>query len=170
MKQSLRRAAHLFGALALLAALSSGAAATTADESCDVRLTVELTPDVPDASDAGFLSSLLNNHASYRLELVREDDASVLELDLSGPGPEYRCQSVIETMQKDARVRSIRVDSIGQVTTAVTPASFSGSESPDAHMSEGGLDALYWAVHHPRQAWRIVLPIQSSVAEADAMP
>jgi hypothetical protein len=158
------------GALVLLAVLCGSAAAAIADEPCDLRLTVELTPDVPDASDDGFLSSLLNNHPEYRLELLREDDASVVELALSGPGPEYRCQSVIETMRKDARVLSIRVDSIGAVATGLATGSFSGSEPLDEHMSERGLEALYWAAHHPRQAWRIVLPILSSDAAADEKP
>lgn len=170
MKHILRRTARTFGALALFTGLCSGAVAATVDEPCDVRLTVELTPDVPDTSDDGFLSSLLNNHTGYRLELLRQDDASVLELDLSGPGPQYRCQSVIETMQKDARVLSIRVDSIGPGTSGVAPASFSGAESPAEQASEGGLDALYWALQHPQQAWRILLPIQSSDAAADESP
>ncbi|MGO9852761.1 MAG: hypothetical protein ACLPTM_14250 [Steroidobacteraceae bacterium] len=74
-----------------------------------MRLTVELTPDVPNADDAGFLSSLLSNHPEYRLDLLRLDDPSLIELELAGPGPEYLCQSVIETMRKDARVLSIRV-------------------------------------------------------------
>jgi hypothetical protein len=151
--------------------LCGSAAEATADQPCDLRLTVELTPDVPDASDDGFLSSLLNNHPDYRLGLLREEDASVVELALSGPGPEYRCQGVVETMRKDARVLSIRVNSIGAAATGLATGSFSGSESSsDKHMSEGGLDALYWAVHHPRQAWRILLPIQSSDAPADEMP
>jgi hypothetical protein len=65
---------------------------------------------VPNAGDDGFLSSLLNRYSGYRLELLREVDPSVIELDLRGPGPEYRCQNVIELMRKDARVASIRIE------------------------------------------------------------
>jgi hypothetical protein len=79
---------------------------------CAARLTVEVSPSVPRAADDGFLSSLLNNHFTYRLDLLRQDDSSVLEVELTGPGPEYRCQKVIEAMRRDARVQSIQVDSI----------------------------------------------------------
>jgi hypothetical protein len=47
------------GALILAAVLGSNAA--MADPPwCDMRLSVELTPDVPDPRDVGFLSSLLS--------------------------------------------------------------------------------------------------------------
>jgi hypothetical protein len=98
-------------AVALLAALGRPSTAAAQESPCDVRLTVALTPDVPHASDDGFLSSLLNNHIAYRLELLRQDDSSTIEVDLRGPGPEYRCQNVIESMRKDARVESIQVES-----------------------------------------------------------
>jgi hypothetical protein len=98
-------------AVALLAALGRPSPAAAQESLCEVRLTVELTPDVPQASDDGFLSSLLNNHIAYRLELLRQDDSSIIEVDLRGPGPEYRCQNVIESMSKDARVESIHVES-----------------------------------------------------------
>ena len=102
------------GGLALLAIFTvlGGTSRAVADENvCDARLTVELSPSVPRASDDGFLSSLLTNHSAYRLELLRQDDSSVIEVDLTGPGPSYRCQNVVESMRKDARVESIRVAS-----------------------------------------------------------
>jgi hypothetical protein len=55
--------------LLLLALLGSESAAAAPGEDCTARLTVALTPDVPDASDVGFLSSLLGNHPAYRLDL-----------------------------------------------------------------------------------------------------
>jgi hypothetical protein len=78
---------------------------------CDMRLRVELTPDVPDPHDAGFISSLLGNHPDYRLILQREDpdDSSVIALDLSGPGPEAGCREVVTSMRKDARVASVEL-------------------------------------------------------------
>jgi hypothetical protein len=85
---------------------------------CEARLTVELTPDVPDARDAGFLSSLLSNHSDYRLRLLREIDPSLIELNLAGPGPDYLCQNVIEAMRKDGRVLSIDVDPMETQGTA----------------------------------------------------
>ncbi|MBV9724973.1 MAG: hypothetical protein JO299_07340 [Gammaproteobacteria bacterium] len=99
--------------VALLAGLANiQPAAAQEAVACAARLTVEVSPSVPRAADDGFLSSLLNNHFTYRLELVRQDASSVLEVELTGPGPDYRCQKVIEAMRKDARVQSIQVDSI----------------------------------------------------------
>lgn len=111
MKADYRRS---LGAIAaLLTVLLAPHTAVARDAVCDVRLTVELDPDVPDARSDGFLSSLLNRHFNYRLELLRQDDQdpAVLEVELRGPGPQYRCQQVIETMRRDARVQSIRIQS-----------------------------------------------------------
>jgi hypothetical protein len=105
------RASGAVAALAVLAVLGGSSTAAAEEAVCEARLTVELSPGVPSASDDGFVSSLLNNHFSYRLELLRQDGSSVIEVDLTGPGPSYRCQNVIESMRKDARVESIRVES-----------------------------------------------------------
>ena len=166
MKPNWRHLIPAMAVVALMGVLCVKPAGASADEGCDAQLRVELTPDVPDAKDDGFLSSLLNNHPDYRLQLLREDDSSVIELDLSGPGPDYRCQSVIDTMRKDGRVLSISVDSARARTADAIGLPSSGESSP-AHQSELGLGALYWAAHHPRQAWRILLPIQPSDGAAD---
>ena len=68
-------------------------------------------PGAPRASDDGFLSLLLNNHFAYCLDFLRQDGSSAIEVELTGPGPAYRCENVIESMRKDARVESIRVES-----------------------------------------------------------
>jgi hypothetical protein len=75
-----------------------------------MRLSVELTPDVPNPLDSGFLSSLLSNQVSYRLTVRGWRPGSVIVIELTGPGPEYRCQNVVEAMRKDGRVLSINVD------------------------------------------------------------
>jgi hypothetical protein len=99
-------------AVALLALLGNPPRATAQEAAvCAARLTVEVSPSVPKAADDGFLSSLLNNHFTYRLDLLRQEASSVLEVELTGPGPDYRCQQVIDTMRKDARVQSIHVES-----------------------------------------------------------
>jgi len=33
-------------------------------------------------------------------------------------------------------------------------------ESSDLHLSLVGIGSLYWAAHHPKHAWRVLLPIQ----------
>ena len=159
MTPSGRPGAYAVAAVVLLAVVGGRTAWAAPSTPCDLQLTVELTPDVPDASDAGFLSSLLNNHSDYRLELLRQDGPSAIGLDLAGPGPEYLCQSVVETMRRDARVLSVRVDSpeTPTATVVITPAP--GEESR-VHLSRAGVGSLYWAAHHPTEAWRVLLPIQ----------
>jgi hypothetical protein len=95
---------------AMLAALLVTNMAAASPAVCNMRLSVELTPDVPDPLDAGFLSSLLSNQASYQLTLLRRRSGSLIVIELAGPGPEYRCQEVVQVVRKDARVLSIHVD------------------------------------------------------------
>jgi hypothetical protein len=77
--------------------------------SCTMHLSVLLTPDVPNPFDRGFLSSLIGNHPHYQLIARSPDNGSNLDVLLNGPGPNYRCQMVIDAMRKDARVLSIDV-------------------------------------------------------------
>lgn len=95
---------------AMLSALLVNNSAAASPAVCNMRLSVELTPDVPNPLDSGFLSSLLSNQASYRLILRGSRSGSVIVLELAGPGPEYRCQNVVEAMRKDGRVLSIHLD------------------------------------------------------------
>jgi len=170
MSPSKRCAIGAGAILALLALSASNGAAAALATDCEARLTVELTPDVPDASDAGFLSSLLNNHPDYRLNLLREIDPSVIELDLAGPGPDYLCRNVIDAMRKDARVLTIHVDSVeAQATFSVTPPPAEAEEPRTVQVSSGGIGSLYWALRHPGDAWRVVLPIQAGEEPAGAV-
>jgi hypothetical protein len=100
---------HWGGALILAALLGSDAAAAAAPAPCDIRLSVVLTPDVPNPGDVGFLSSLLGDQTGYQLTLRRQRDGSVIVLELTGPGPDYLCRNVVEAMRKDGRVLSVRV-------------------------------------------------------------
>jgi hypothetical protein len=95
---------------AVLAAVLGSCVAAASPAVCNMRLTIELTPDVPDPLDSGFLSSLLNNKVSYRLTLLSQQPGSVIVTELVGPGPEYRCRNVVETMRKDGRVLSVHLD------------------------------------------------------------
>jgi len=94
----------------LLAAVLTGHVAAASPARCSVRLSIELTPDVPEPWDSGFLSSLLSNQVSYRLSLLGRQPGSVIVTELEGPGPEYRCRNVVEAMRKDGRVLSIHLE------------------------------------------------------------
>ncbi len=104
-----RRGASILGAAMLATVLVNNIAAAS-PAVCDMRLSVELTPDVPNALDAGFLSSLLSNQAGYRLTLLGSRPGSVIVTELTGPGPEYRCHDVVDAMRRDGRVLSIHLD------------------------------------------------------------
>jgi hypothetical protein len=95
---------------ALLAAVLVSNIAVASPAMCDMRLSVELTPDVPNPVDSGFLSSLLSNQASYRLTLRGWRPGSIIVIELTGFGPDSRCQDVVEAMRRDGRVLSIQVD------------------------------------------------------------
>lgn len=43
---------------------------------------------------------------------------------------------------------------------AVVATPLLSEERSDTHVSPTGIGALYWAAHHPTQAWRVLLPIQ----------
>lgn len=98
------------GAALLIAAICAcGLAEASPRMTCAERLTIKLTPDIPDPSDPGFLSSLLSNQVGYQLLLRGKSDDSRIVLDLIGPGPGYRCRDAVRTLSKDSRVLSVRV-------------------------------------------------------------
>jgi hypothetical protein len=104
-----------FGAVGAVFAMLLGMSAASADEPmpaprCAVRLSVAVTPDVPDPSNGGFLSSLLGDHAEYQLFLLSRDDDTHVTLQLQGPGPAERCHAVVDSMRNDGRVQSIQVN------------------------------------------------------------
>jgi hypothetical protein len=106
------RRVDLVGAVVLTAALVSTTtvAVAAAPARCDVRLEVELTPDVANPRDEGFLGSLLSNQVEYLLSSRQERNSdSLLVLELTGPGPAYRCRQAIEVIRRDGRVLSVRV-------------------------------------------------------------
>ncbi len=98
----------ILGALAI-AALAGGHVAVADPAPCDLRLSVELTPDVPDPRDDAFISSLLDDEVDYQLTLRREASDTAIVLELTGPGPAYRCQKVLDVIRRDARVLSVHV-------------------------------------------------------------
>jgi hypothetical protein len=76
---------------------------------CDLRLSIAFTPDVPNPTDAGFLSSLLSNNPGYRLTVVQLAAGSGRVFELTGAGPDDACQSVLATIRKDSRVQSVQI-------------------------------------------------------------
>jgi hypothetical protein len=95
--------------LLLAVALGSGSAVAALPELCSLQLKIVLTPGVPDPRNEGFLSSLLTNESGYQLSLVRQVDDSTVVVDLLGPGPDLRCQQVVDVIRKDSRVESVKV-------------------------------------------------------------
>jgi hypothetical protein len=107
LKSKLRRRIMGGAMLTTLLLAEMAGASTTA---CSRRLRLELTPDVPNVLDSGFLSSLLNNETSYQLDLLGSHPGSVIVVELTGPGPEYLCENVVAAMRKDGRVVSIHLE------------------------------------------------------------
>jgi hypothetical protein len=97
----------LLGAALITTALAVGTVAAQTPPTCHRHLSVELTPDVPNPRDLAFLSSLLTQ-PGFQLSWTGQN-GSVVELDLSGPGPDDQCRAVIAAMRKDGRVQSITV-------------------------------------------------------------
>jgi hypothetical protein len=99
----------ILGTVLLPSLIGTSAAAAEAPASCDMRLNIELTPDVPDVRSVGFLGSLLSNQVDYVLTLRRELSDSVIVVELRGPGPVYRCQNAVDAIRRDGRVLSAQV-------------------------------------------------------------
>jgi hypothetical protein len=137
-------AAALIGLLelpALTAPASAARAATPVPAvQCDMRLRIELTPDVPNPRFPGFLNSLLRDHPGYWLTVQDQnlENASVVVVDLTGPGPEERCRQVVEAIRQDRQVWSVAV----QLSVSDTHAPPSTAQpAPDGQLfvySKGG--------------------------------
>jgi hypothetical protein len=94
-------------AFGLFAAYTVKADEPVAPPQCSMRLSVEVTPDVPNPGNGAFISSLLGNHTGYQLFLLRVVDDTHVILQLQGPGPAERCQAVVDSIGNDGRVLSI---------------------------------------------------------------
>ena len=100
---------NLAAVLGLLAMFGVGADELVAPPTCAMRLTVEVTPDVPNPGDGAFISSLLGDHVEYQLVLLQAVDDTHVILQLQGPGSLDSCQAVVDSMRSDGRVLSIQV-------------------------------------------------------------
>jgi len=90
-------------AIAALVAVSSAA---QAEESCQVRLALQLTPDAAATSSPGFLASLIAD-PRYSLKWIRGSDTTAL-VDLSGPGKDEQCQQGMDVLSRSAHVVSMK--------------------------------------------------------------
>lgn len=104
-----KTAAVIVAILGLIAMVKVKADQPMAPPKCAMSLSIEVTPDVPDPSDSGFISSLLGDHPGYRLFLLQAVDDTHVNLQLQGPGPDQRCQAIVDSMRNDGRVLSIQV-------------------------------------------------------------
>jgi hypothetical protein len=138
-------AALLVIALQMVAPGGRSAAHAAPVAPCDLRLRVELTPDVPYPRDAGFVSSLLGNHLEYQLTLLRQDpeDSSAITLDLTGPGPLAGCRDVVSSLRKDARVASVEVQPVAAraALPVMSPALAPGNQPVSTVQPMGTLQA-----------------------------
>jgi hypothetical protein len=112
LKSCMRIAAAVVGTGAaivlLLAAPVASADAPMAPPQCALRLSVEVTPDVENPADPGFISSLLGDNVGYQLFLLNRVDDTHVNLQLQGPGAMSNCRAVAKSMREDGRVSSIQ--------------------------------------------------------------
>jgi hypothetical protein len=153
-----------FGLLMLTALLGSTGAYAASPEQCSMRLVVELTPDIPNPRDPGFLSSLLSNHPEYQLTWVREDDLTTIVVDLTGPGPDDKCKAVVGTMREDGRVLTVKADTDNTQAVSITGHSTPEEVSPSFQVSRAGLGSLFWAALHPSEALTVVSAVEPDSA------
>ena len=106
--RSTAAAPAIMAVFGVLAACQVRADQPMAPPKCALRLSVEVTPDVPNPADGAFISSLLGNHAGYQLFLLQVVDDTHVNLQLQGPGPAERCQAVVDSISNDGRIVSVQ--------------------------------------------------------------
>ena len=92
---------------ALAVALAAGDVEAAEQGACDVRVAVELTPDVPNARDPGFLDSLMAD-PTFLLTWVSDTDSGIV-VDLTGPGPGERCKDALQELSRNTHVLNVTV-------------------------------------------------------------
>jgi hypothetical protein len=92
--------------LATAAVVAVALSSAHADESCQVRLALQLTPDAASTSSPGFLTSLIAD-PRYSLKWIRGSDTTAI-VDLSGPGNDAQCQQGIDVLSRSAHVVSVK--------------------------------------------------------------
>ena len=93
--------------VALAMALSTSAAADTAPDRCHARLSLKLTPDVPNPRDPSFLSALTADPL-YEITWVNGQDSAVV-VDLYGPATDYHCEQEINRLGRNGSILELQV-------------------------------------------------------------
>jgi hypothetical protein len=91
----------------LAVALVMNTVQAVADDTCHLRVALELTPDVPNPRDQGFLDSLVADPV-FQLTWVSSNDSGIV-VDLTGPGPGYRCKDAMKQVSTNTHVLNVRV-------------------------------------------------------------
>src|SRR5579862_4042408 len=76
-------------------------------ESCDVRLSVELTPDAVSPRDQGFLNALIAD-PQYELRWIQGSETNAV-FELRGPGSDDQCSEGIDRLGRSSHVLDVKV-------------------------------------------------------------
>jgi hypothetical protein len=99
----------------ILAAVALGIAATTAESdaqapaTCTLRLLVQLSGEVEDSRDPGFLSSLVGTPGFVLTWISASKPDMTVTLKLTGQSSDYACRQEVERIRNDARVDELTV-------------------------------------------------------------
>ena len=106
--------AKLFISTAITAAFSIAAPAA-GPTSCDVRLSLQLTPDAASTQSPGFLTALVAD-PRYQLTWIQGSDTSAI-VQLTGPGSDSQCSEGIDRLGRSSHVQDVKVIQPGSTET-----------------------------------------------------
>jgi hypothetical protein len=101
------RCGSLIVAAALATVPNTAHGQSPVPDRCHARLSLTLTPYVPNPRDPSFLSALSANPL-YILTWVEGNDSTAV-VDLTGPATDYHCTDEIRRLSKDAHIMDLKV-------------------------------------------------------------
>jgi hypothetical protein len=107
MNISAKVCARLIAAAALATVLGIGDGESAVPERWHARLSLKLTPDVPNPRDPTHLSTLTANPL-YQITWVEGDGTNAV-VDLIGPATDYHCEDEIRRLGRDAHIMDLKV-------------------------------------------------------------
>jgi hypothetical protein len=99
--------ARLIAAAALATVFGVGDGRSAVPDRCHARLSLKLTPDIPNPRDPTFLSTLTANPL-YQITWVEGDDTTAV-VDLTGPATDFHCEDEIRRLGRDAHIMDLKV-------------------------------------------------------------